>query len=46
MKSEIPTSPSLPVTAISVEAPFSRTYSSDTMLSIGKYTKPCVPPDS
>jgi hypothetical protein len=46
MKSEMPTRPSFPVTAISVEAPSSSTYSSDTMLSAGKYTKPCAPPDS
>ena len=31
MNSEMPTMPSLPTTAISADAPFSMTYSSDTM---------------
>ena len=36
MNSEMPTSPSEPTTAISAEAPFSITYSSDTMALVGK----------
>jgi hypothetical protein len=36
MKSEIPTMPSLPTTAISADAPFSITYSSETMAVVGK----------
>ena len=38
MNSAIPTRPSQPVTAISADEPFSSTYSSDTMLLVGKYT--------
>ena len=36
MNSEMPTMPSLPTTAISAEAPFSITYSSETMAVVGK----------
>lgn len=36
LKREIPTTPSLPVTAISADAPFSSTYSNETILSVGK----------
>ena len=46
MKSEMPTMPSLPTTAISAEAPFSITYSSETMAVVGKYTWLKVRPDS
>ncbi len=46
MNSEMPTMPSWPTTAISAEAPFSITYSSDTIASVGKYTWLSVRPDS
>src|ERR1700686_154104 len=46
MNNEIPTIPSLPTTAISADAPFSMTYSSETMEVVGKYTWLSVPPDS
>ena len=36
MKSAMPMTPSLPTTEISAEAPFSSTYSSDTIESVGK----------
>jgi len=36
MKSEMPTTPSLPTTAISAEAPSSITYSNETMAVVGK----------
>ena len=36
MNSDTPTTPSLPTTAISAEAPFSITYSSETMAVVGK----------
>ena len=36
MNREIPTIPSLPTTAISAEAPFSMTYSSEIMAVVGK----------
>ena len=38
--------PSLPTTAISAEAPFSITYSSETMAVVGKYTWLSWLPDS
>src|SRR6266404_2297193 len=38
--------PSLPTTAISAAAPFSMTYSSETMAVVGKYTWVKVAPDS
>ena len=34
--SDTPTSPSRPTTAISADTPFSITYSSETMASVGK----------
>ena len=46
MKSDTPTSPSLPTTAISAEAPSSITYSSDTIAVVGKYTWLSFAPDS
>jgi hypothetical protein len=46
MKMATPTSPSWPTTAISAEAPFSITYSSETMALVGKYTWFMVVPDS
>jgi len=46
MKSEMPTSPSLPTTAISADAPFSMTYSNETIAVVGKYTWLIVSPDS
>jgi hypothetical protein len=46
MKSEIPTNPSLPTTAISADAPFSITYNRETMAVVGKYTWLSVSPDS
>ena len=46
MNSEMPTMPSLPTTAISAAAPFSITYSSETMADVGKYTWLSVSPDS
>jgi hypothetical protein len=47
MKSEMPTIPSLPTTAISAEAPSSMTYSSDTMARGGKvHVAAACPPDS
>jgi hypothetical protein len=36
MNKEMPTSPSLPTTAISADAPFSVTESNDTMAETGK----------
>ena len=38
MNSEMPTIPSLPTMAISADSPFSVTYSSETMVVVGKYT--------
>ena len=46
MNSEMPTTPSLPTTAISADAPSSITYSSETMAVVGKYTWLSVRPDS
>jgi hypothetical protein len=46
MNRDIPTMPSLPTTAISADAPFSMTYSSETMAVVGKYTWVNVAPDS
>ncbi len=46
MNREMPTMPSFPTTAIYADAPFSMTYSSDTMEVTGKYTWLSVPPDS
>src|SRR6202035_1644698 len=40
------TMPSLPTTAISADAPFSITYSSETIAVVGKYTWVNVAPDS
>src|SRR5688500_11705881 len=46
MNIEIPTTPSLPTTAISAEAPFSSRYSSETMQVVGRYTYGRSRPDS
>ncbi len=46
MNSETPTNPSLPTTASSADAPFSITYSSETMAVVGKYTCDSSSPDS
>ena len=46
MNTEMPTTPSLPTTAISADAPLSVTYSSATMAVVGKYTWLGVLPDS
>jgi len=46
MNNEMPTTPSLPTTAISAEAPFSITYSSETIEVVGKYTWASAPPAS
>ncbi len=46
MNSETPTMPSLPTTAISADAPFSITYSNDTIAVVGKYTWLSGLPDS
>src|ERR1039458_3218447 len=46
MNSATPMRPSFPTTAISADAPSSMTYSSDTMVSVGKYTWRRTPPDS
>ena len=46
MNSEMPTMPSKPTTAISAEAPFSITYSKETMAEVGKYTWLRVEPAS
>jgi PAS domain-containing protein len=43
MKSETPTTPSLPTTAISAEPPSSMTYSSDTIALVGKVDVPHLP---
>ena len=46
MNSEMPTTPSFPVTAISAEAPLCMTYSSEMMAVVGKYTCVSRPPGS
>jgi len=46
MKSAMPTTPSLPTTAISAEEPSSITYNSETMALMGKYTWAILAPDS
>ena len=46
MNSDTPTAPSNPTTAISADDPFSRTWSSETMLVVGKYSYCSGDPDS
>ncbi len=46
MNTETPTIPSSPTRAISADAPFSMTWSSETMAVVGKYTWLNLAPDS